>query len=126
MAEGLGNMQRSLACLGDLRRDSIAAWDRRAPENPFAVLVFGRIPEDVPAVVPACDDDGEFGREVDRGLGDRRFFANGRPGALLVAARVNPGLALAVVAVAAGLQHQRQADLENRRGYVGETAYLPP
>src|SRR5947209_7720295 len=125
MAERLGDMQRRLACLGDLHRDSIAARDRRPSENPFAVLVFWRIPEDVAAVVPACDDDGEFARELDRGLGDRRFFGNGRPGALLVAARVNPRLALAVVAVATGLQHQRQADLENRRGYVGETAYLP-
>ena len=49
------------------------------------------------------------------GFGDRRLAADRVPGRGRLAGRTDPGLALAVIAVAAGLEHDRQAELRHRR-----------
>src|SRR5690348_787479 len=79
------------------------------------MLVLRRIPEDVGVVFPAGDDDREFGDELDPRLGDGGLLANGVPGAGRFIRRADPRLALAVIAVAAGLEHDRQPELLDRR-----------
>ena len=111
MAERLGDAERGFARLGDLQRDRVAARHGREAKDALAMLVLGGVPEDVPAVGPAREDDREFRDEVDAGFGDRGLLADRGPRGLLRRARADPRLALAVIAIAAGLQHQRQAEL---------------
>ena len=74
----------------------------------------------MPAVRPAGEDDREFGREGDTAFGDRRFLADSRPGARDFFVGADPGLALAVVTVAAGLQDERKAKLGYRSLELGQ------
>ena len=78
------------------------------------MLVVRAIPESVAAVGPARDEDREFGVERDAGFGNRGLLADRCPCGLGLAAARDPGLALAVIAVAAALEHQRRAERRDR------------
>jgi hypothetical protein len=65
----------------------------------------------VAAVRPAGDDHRIFGVEIDSRLGDRGFAADGLPRGFNVVRSPDPGLPLAVIAIAAGLEDDRKAKL---------------
>ena len=66
------------------------------------------------AVGPAREDDREFGEEVDAGFRHRRLFADRGPGSRDIGWVADPGLALAVIAVAPGLEHERRTEFSDR------------
>ena len=82
------------------------------------MLVLGRVPEGVAAVLPARDDHREFGDEVDARFGDRGLLADRLPrGFALRAAIADPHLALAVIAEAPGLEDERAVPSSRDRGF---------
>src|SRR5690606_38474781 len=86
---------------------------RRARENAALVDVLWRIPEPHLAVAPAHEDDRELGLEPDQLLVDEADQRHAH--ALALACRGEPPLALAVVALAPGLEDPRHADPLDRR-----------
>ena len=127
MAERLGDAQRGLARFGDLRGDEVAARHGRAAEDAFAMLVLRRIPEGSGGRPPSARRSPRIRRRSRRRLRRPRAPRRSRAqAASAVAVRADPGLALAVIAVAAGLEDERQAELGDRRVDVVEARDRAP
>ena len=82
--------------------------------------IVGRIPEGVAAIRRAGEDHGEFRIESDAGLGDRRLLADRLPGCLRLPLGPDPGLALAVIAIAPRLEDEREAKAGDGVADVGQ------
>src|SRR3954454_15777165 len=78
------------------------------------------------AVAPAGDDHRELGFETDAGFGDCGLRADRLPGLLGDIARVDPRLALAVIAIAPGLEHDRHAELGGGASDVSQGRHRAP
>ena len=78
------------------------------------------------AVRPAREDHREFGCKRNRSLSDGGLAADRIPGRFRLFRRTNPCLALAVIAVAAGLEDQRQTEPGNRTFDILERCHGSP
>ena len=79
------------------------------------MLVFGDVEAFDMAVGRAGGDHRDLALERNEGLEDRGFGGEVGPDLVRVVAFANDGLALAVIAEAAGLDHGGKADFRNRR-----------
>ena len=101
--------------LGDASRlarvggDQLAAGNDRPAQDSALVDIARRIEAARGAIGVARDDQRKFQFEFDRRFGHRRLPADRLERLSRRAGGAGPGLALAVIAQAAGLEHQRQA-----------------
>src|SRR5262245_30630178 len=104
MAEGVGNgLRRCIGLVGELV-DRRAGRNRRDPQYPTLMMVPGQREGAGLAVHGPRDHHAELGFEIDAGLGDGWLAADGVPGSFRIAWIADPGLPLAVIAIAAGLE----------------------
>src|SRR4051794_1751059 len=73
--------------------------------------VLGTLPERVRTVSPPRQDHGEFSGKVDGRFGYCRFPSDGIPCQFRLVGGADPRLTLAVIAVAARFQDERQAEI---------------
>ena len=118
--------------LGDLGRDPFGFGRERRRhfrrhmrdvENVVAVLVLGHLEAFDFAVVAARGDHRHLALERDEAFQDARHAAQRPPRRVGVGSTHDLGLALAVVAERARLQHRRQADFGEAVGELGGTVH---
>src|ERR1700677_1617016 len=90
----------------------------------IAVLVLGDVETRDGSIVATRGDDGNFALERHKGLENTRLAADLAPGGLRIAAVPDRRLTLAVIAVAARLEHRRPAALRDRRRKRGCRSHI--
>ena len=111
--ERVGDLPGERLGLGDLHSETLGRGVRAAQNAPV-VNVARRRPADDPAVLPPAKQDREFRLEVYEGLENRGSAANRLPRVAGFRGFHDPGLALAVIAEAPGLQNRRRAERRQR------------
>ncbi len=117
IAERLRDLRGQGAGGRHLRPDRRRGGHGRAGEDAVLVHVLGAVPIDDPAVRPAAEDHRELAREPHEAFVDQRDIGQVQP--FRVGGLHDPPLALAVVAVAAGLEDAGGADLRDGPREVG-------
>jgi len=124
--ERIGNPAGDYIGLVHLPCDWIAGGQLRAAQDAAVVGVARAVPYRTGAVLGPRQQHRKFSLKFDRGFGDAGGGADRLPGLAHFACLMDPGLALAVIAEAAALEHDRQPKRVDGRLDVVRTVDRPP